>query len=351
MKRFLFYIAQNYSFAILRPIQKILIARGDKVCWFFEGDAVNDGYLSYEEEKLDTVEQIFDYNPNAVLAPAQSIPSFLPGLKVSVNHGFHIGKKDRKGNNDHFKLRGCFDLICTQGPDTSLPFKSLQKKYKYFNVIETGWSAIDPLFNTPLTQHGNDKPVILYCSTFSKRLTSTRALLPMIKKLSHTGKWDWLIQFHPKMDNEIICSYQALQGDYLTYVETDDIIPLLLQADVMVCDTSSVMPMFSLLNKPVVSYNNVAPGPQLLDINDPEKLELTINYALTKPQNLMSEIRKYNNHIHPYRDGKSSQRVIDAIDEVLQGKHPVKNRQFAIHIRNIIKNLKHRKRLNFWKLK
>ena len=105
-----------------------------------------------------------------------------------------------------------------------------------------------------------------------------------------------------------------------------------------------------MLNKPVVSYHNVAPGPQLLDINDSEKLELTINYALTKPRSLMSEITKYNNHIHPYRDGKSSQRVIEAIDDVLQGKHPVKKRPLLIHIRNIIKNIKYRKRLNYWRL-
>lgn len=351
MKRFLFYISQNYSFAILRPIQSLLEERGDQVYWFFEGDAVNEEYLSNDEEKLSTMEQVFKFNPEVVLAPAQSIPSFLPGLKVSVNHGFHIGKKDRKGNNDHFKLRGCFDLICTQGPDTTLPFKFLQNKHKFFNVIETGWSAMDPLFATSVTQPKKDKPIILYCSTFSSRLTSTQALLPIIKKLKGTRKWNWMIQFHPKMDEETIFSYQALQGDSLTYIETDNIIPLLLQADVMVCDTSSVIPMFLLLNKPVVSYNNIAPGPHLLDIKDRDKLESTINYALTYPHRLMREIKKYSDHIHPYRDSKSSQRVVDAIDEVLLGMHPVKNRSLLIHIRNIIKNIKFRKRLNYWRLK
>lgn len=346
--KYLFYISQNYSFAILRPIQTLLHQRGDEVFWFFEGDGVNAAYLSSDEKRLSTIEQVFSYNPDAVLAPAQSIPSFLPGLKVSVNHGFHIGKTDRKGNNDHFKLRGCFDLFCTQGPDTTLPFKSLQKIHKFFNVIETGWSAIDPLFATPESAPKKDNPVILYCSTFSKRLTSTKALLAEVKKLSTSGKWNWLVQFHPKMDSETIASYRALQGPTLSFVETDDIVPLLCQADVMVCDTSSVMPMFLLLNKPVVSFNNIAPGPHLLDISDPHKLQETINYALSKPQKLMRDIMKYNNHIHPYRDGKSSQRVIDAIDEVLQGKHPVQKPGLSIHMRNMIKNLKYRKRLNYW---
>ena len=65
----------------------------------------------------------------------------------------------------------------------------------------------------------------------------------------------------------------------------------------------------------------------------------------------MREIKKYSDHIHPYRDSKSSQRVVDAIDEVLLGMHPVKNRSLLIHIRNIIKNIKFRKRLNYWRLK
>ena len=40
MKKFLFYISQTYSFAIIRPIQEILLARGDEVRWFIEGNDV-----------------------------------------------------------------------------------------------------------------------------------------------------------------------------------------------------------------------------------------------------------------------------------------------------------------------
>lgn len=99
MKRYIFCISQNYSFTILRPIQKILRQRGDEVHWFLEGNSVNPGYLSLDEKRLDTIDQVMQFHADATLAPAQSIPSFLPGLKVAIFHGFNVGKLDRRGND------------------------------------------------------------------------------------------------------------------------------------------------------------------------------------------------------------------------------------------------------------
>ena len=91
MKKYLFYISQNYSFAILRPVQKLLWQRGDEVYWFFEGLAVNAEFLKPEEKRLKSIAQIKSLNPDAVLAPANKIPTFIPGLKVAVFHGFDAG--------------------------------------------------------------------------------------------------------------------------------------------------------------------------------------------------------------------------------------------------------------------
>ncbi len=189
MKKYLFYISQNYSFPILRPIQKLLKDRGDIVCWFIEGNAVNLEYLTEDEERLHTIKQVKSYNADAVLAPANRIPTFIPGLKIAIFHGFDAGKLDRRGFNDHFKVRGCFDLYCTQGPNTTQPFQDLKKQFDYFNVIETGWSALDILFTNPPPKQQKDKPVILLCSTFSKRLSCAQPLFETVKKISRTGKY------------------------------------------------------------------------------------------------------------------------------------------------------------------
>jgi len=346
MKKYLFYISQNYSFAILRPIQKIIIDRGDEARWFFEGSSVNPGYLAEDQIKLETIDQILAYQPDVVIAPANSIPSFIPGLKVAVFHGFDPGKLDRRGRNDHFKIRGCFDLYCTQGPNTTNPFEDMQKKYGFFNVIETGWSALDPLFKKPQVSKPSSKPVILLCSTFSKRLSCAKHIFLAVAELSRSGRWQWIVQFHPKMDPDIVSQYKTIQNDQLIFVETDNVIPLLQQADVMVCDTSSVIPMFLVQNKPVVTFRNINPGPHLLDIDDPALLDQTIEKALDRPASLMQEITQFVKETHPYFDGNSAQRVVNAIDDVLQGMHPL-NKSKPL---NLLKNIKSRKRLNYWKL-
>lgn len=330
---------------MLRPIQDVLIARGDQVCWFFEGDNVTLSYLKEEERRLDSVPDIFEFQPDAVLAPGNSIPSFLPGLKVAVFHGFDAGKLDRKGNNDHFKIRGCFDLYCTQGPSTTSKFKELQAIYQYFNVIETGWPALDKLFTNKPIKAKNTRPVIFYGSTFSKRLTQAKNNFQQIKNLSETMDWQWLVSLHPKTAPDVIDMYRSIQSDNLRYIETDDMLPILQEADIMVGDTSSALTMFIVQNKPVVTVNNIDPKPYLLNITTAEKLNATIEKALSQPPDLMQEIANYVTQTHPYTDGKSARRVVDAIDAVLAGEFPLKVKKPL----NFLRNLKFRKYLNFWK--
>ena len=346
MKKFLFYISQDYSFAILRPIQKILLARGDKVSWFFEGNKVTKSYLTSNETLIDTAADIFIYQPDVVIAPSNSIPSFLPGLKVAVFHGFDAGKLDNRGNNDHFKIRGCFDLYCTQGPNTTHKFKELQKEYGYFNVIETGWSTFDKLLSPELNVKNNKQPTIFLGSTFSKRLTQAKYIFPKVKELSETMDWKWIVSLHPKSDPSVIELYKSIENKNLTYVATDDLIPILQEADVMIGDTSSALTMFIIQNKPVVTVKNIDAKPHLLNITDVSDLQSAVEKAFSYPRDLMEKISQYNALTHPYNDGKSSSRVIKAIDDVLDNKYPLKRSKPL----NILNNLKFRKRLNFWKI-
>ncbi|MGL5905888.1 MAG: CDP-glycerol--glycerophosphate glycerophosphotransferase, partial [Shewanella sp.] len=140
------YIAQNYSYAILRPLQQVIRDRGDEVCWFLEGKEVDPQFLKADEQRLPTIDAVKAWNPDAVFVPGNVVPNFVPGVKVGVFHGFNAGKINRKGREDHFEIRDCFDLYCTQGPTTTLPFQALAKKIGTFTVAETGWPALDPLF-------------------------------------------------------------------------------------------------------------------------------------------------------------------------------------------------------------
>ena len=341
-KRYLFYVSQNYSFAILRPLQAEILKRGDIIKWFLHGSDINANYIKDDELVLNDIYDVMAYEPDAVFVPGNVVPSFISGLKVAVFHGFNVEK--RSGSRGHFNIRGCFDLYCTQGPNTTKTFKSLADKHQYFTVEETGWPAIDTLYRG---EHVKDRrPTVLLCSTFSPNLSCAEHLFNKVKSLSESGRWQWLVQFHPKMNVKIVEKYKSIQNDSLTFIETDNVIPLLQRADVMVSDTSSIITMFLLLEKPVVTFKNANPKAHNLDINDVERLESSIETALKRPKELMKNITEFVNQTHPYKDGKSAERVINATEKMLAGNSiPKKSKPF-----NIVRNFKMRKNLNYWKL-
>ncbi|UJF18232.1 CDP-glycerol glycerophosphotransferase family protein [Vibrio sp. SS-MA-C1-2] len=336
-KRYLMYIAQNYSYAILRPLQKVILARGDEVCWFLEGKEVSTNHLEDSEIHLKSIKDVRRWKPDAVFVPGNMVPSFIPGIKVEVFHGFNSNKR---GPMEHFRIRGCFDLYCTQGPNTTETFQNLADEYKYFQVKETGWPTLDPLFtvteDNPYIDTEDKRSTVLMCSTFSKNLTCAPILFDKIKELSTNGKYRWLIQFHPKMPVEIVEKYKSLQNENLTFIETDNVIPLLQAADVMLCDTSSILLMFMLQRKPVVTFNNQAPNHTLINISDVNELEDALQNALSRPENLMAAINKFCQELHPYRDGMSSERVLSETDNIIELSTVGETRKPI----NLIRNLK-----------
>lgn len=348
-KKYLLYAEQDYAYSILRPVHEAILQRSGEVRWFLAGSKISYNYLAPTERRLKTVDEAIRWNPDVVIAPGNTVPSFIPGLKVDIFHGFNVAKATRTDDRGHFNIRGCYDLYCTQGPATTTGFKERAKKHGYFRVAETGWPTLDPLFSmTPEELYFNDdRPVILLCSTFTQSLSCARHLLSTVKELCEKKDWNWLVQFHPLMDKKTVADYKAIQAENLQFIETDNVIPLLKQADVMVCDTSSVMLMFMLQGKPIVSFRNRTVGDTsyLINIEEKEHLEFAIEKALTQPFELMQKIKEAGDHIHPYRDGCSSERVLDAIDDNLAlGRQGLKRKPL-----NIIRNLKERKKLGYWR--
>ena len=347
-KRYLMYISQNYSYAILRPLQQVIRAHGGEVKWFLQGDEVNPDFLAADESQLLTVDAIRQWQPHAAFAPANIMPTFFPGKKVAVFHGFDAGKLNSRGKNDHFTIRGCFDLYCTQGPNTTEPFTQLAQQHGFFRVRETGWSMLDPLFSpTPNNPYSStdSRPTLLICSTFSKRLSLAPVLVEHIKELRDSGKYRILVQFHPKMSADIVAQYKAMQNDSLSFVETDNVIPLLQAADVMLCDTSSILLMFLLLRRPVVTFNNQDPAAHLLNVTDATQVEAAIDQALTRPPELMANIESFCQQLHPYQDGRSSERVLAATNDLIISD----GAELKAKPLNLLRQFKMRKKLAYWR--
>ena len=338
--KFLIYISQPYSIPIGRPLQKEIEKRGFSVKWFCDEEKTKQ-YLSKNEPLLNSVEEVLSFKPDVVLVATNVVPSFFSGIKVQVFHGFSVGK--RSESKGHFNIRGFFDLYCTQGPNTTKPFKELQKKHKHFEVVQTGWSKVDPLF--PLEEIKNSKPTIMISSTFTTRLSLAKnsSVVKEIERLSRLGKWKFIAVLHPKMEKEIVDKFKSLQNENFTFYDTTELIPLFKQADVMLSDTTSAITEFALQKKPVVTINNNKPASYMINIQTAKEIEGALEYALTKPKEIMSALDSFIEDTHPYSDGKSSQRVIDACLDFLENKEPKRKPL------NLIRKYKIRKKLGYFK--
>ena len=343
---FLLYITLDYGFPIVRPLQEEILKRGYNVAWFIENEASKNKLLP-SETLLNTVEEVLNYKADVNLVACNEVPHFFPGIKVQLFHGFSVNKRGL--DKGHFRIRGFFDLYCTQGPSTTTYFKELEKKHKHFKVVETGWSKVDILF--PIEKPSvNKKPVIFVASTFTERLSlayNNNVYLKLIE-LIETENWDWIINLHPKMNVEIVEKFKNLQKyNNVTYIPFLDTLAPLKLADVMLTDTSSIITEFIIQNKPVITFNNNKPKSCFINISDVEDIKPKIEFAITRSKTIMDEVNKFVLEEHPYFDGKSSKRVIDAAVNFIKNDeiNSLKNKPL-----NLIRKYKMCKRLKYFKL-
>ena len=130
---------------------------------------------------------------------------------------------------------------------------------------------------------------------------------------------------------------------YLPYLE--DLEPLK-QADVMFTDTSSIITEFIIQKKPVVTFNNKVPKDCFINLTTVDDLKSSIAYALKRPEDLMHKIEKFVLQEHPYFDGKSSNRVIDAVESFIRDNELNRLKSKPL---NLIRKYKMCKKLNYFK--
>lgn len=345
-KRYLFFASLNYAYSILRPLQKEIWKRGDEVAWFLEDTCTVK--LLENERRLKTIKEVMDYNPIAVFAPGNYIYDFFPGVKVAVFHGYPMRKRIEK-IDDHFTIRGWFDIYCTQGESSTPYFTMLSEKHGFFKIYETGWCKVDEFFDPLLPpEPKRERPVILYAPTFTKGISSAWDLLPVLSQLASEKSWDWIITFHPKLDDPMLIKQYREMADKHPNVEfsmVNEGLKTFRRSDVMLCDSSSIIVEYMMLNKPVVTFRNTHPGPFLLNVLDEKEVGEAIEKALTRPKELMDNILTYTSQHEGHRDGQNSARVLDAVDDFIEN-HQGKLKPKPL---NLFRKLKLRWNLGYWK--
>ena len=149
---------------------------------------------------------------------------------------------------------------------------------------------------------------------------------------------------HPKIPKNIVEKWQELNCEYFTFYETTDLIPLFKQADIMFSDTTSAIQEFMLQEKPIVTINHHFPKSHLINITHAKEIDSALIKALTYPEYIMDSMKAYNLELHPYFDGESSKRVIDATISFLhKDKSYLKTKPI-----NLMRKYKLRKQLDYF---
>ncbi|PCJ98366.1 MAG: CDP-glycerol--glycerophosphate glycerophosphotransferase [Flavobacteriaceae bacterium] len=319
MKAILF--CQNgYAFGILAPIRDILSTIDHEYLWYFPEKLLT----VFPNEKDPFTTSILDlqlFASDAIFVPGNEVPYYLRGLKIQIFHGLAGEKKG------HFRIRHYFDLYLTQGPYFTEKFIALRKKYKNFDVFETGWPKLDIFSKNKhifkedkealLKEYDTDK-IVLYAPTFSPSLTSAPHLLKEIENLALTTEFLIFIKFHDLMSEKWVQAFSKLSNRIpnIQLKKEKNIIKFLLQADILISDTSSVIYEFILLNKPVISYKTITPN--IYWDNSKSYTKLTEKVLDNIKNDPYAKGRDYiNKRFHPYKDGKSAQRMVETVENYI----------------------------------
>ena len=133
--RIVLFCENKYAIDILYPIyQEALKSEDNQLLWYIHLPKIPVFPLQKEVTYTHSIQEVYDFSPEAIFVPGNIVPYYLPGVKVQVFHGYAAEKKD------HWVIRRYFDTYFTQGPFFTKKFKELAVKYGDFEVVETGWS-------------------------------------------------------------------------------------------------------------------------------------------------------------------------------------------------------------------
>lgn len=319
--RVVLFCQNSYAFSILEPLADAAVQRGWSVLWYVAPSLTDQIPATWEATVSFTtdLQAVQTFAPDAIMVPGNEVPYWLRGVKVQVFHGFAGEKKG------HFRVRGYFDLYLTQGPYFTERFQALAEKHGDFSVVETGWPRVDRLFDEHVDRAAirqrygveADKPILLYAPTFSPKLTSVPDLLPEIPALLDRTGGHLLIKFHPLMDQDWVGQYRRSLADAssVSILEDNDVTPALLVSDLLISDTSSVVYEFALLGRPIVTIRSTAPEHYWTDVKRaadvPNSCVKLLSAGPADGSNTI--LSRY----HPYTDGRSAERMLDAVSDYI----------------------------------
>jgi CDP-glycerol glycerophosphotransferase (TagB/SpsB family) len=318
------FCENRYAVDILQPLQTECDRQGSHVVlWYVHTKKIKNFPLADEVKWTDSIQEIYDFKPEAIFVPGNIVPYYLPGVKIQVFHGYAAEKKD------HWVIRRYFDTYFTQGPYFTSHFEALAKQYGDFEVRETGWTKqdwikehlhdFDAEKQSLLDKYGK-KRIAIYAPTFSPKLTS----LPFLKKpleqlLAKEQDLLLIMKFHPLTAQQWTDEYRAWAKDRTdaVYVEAgENVTKYQMMSDIMISDTSSAVYEFLLLNRPVVTLRTIAKDIYWENITDADQLVAAVERAFYD-EGSIAKRRWIIDNYDPHLDGKCCARMLQQAQDYI----------------------------------
>ncbi|MGE0078960.1 MAG: CDP-glycerol glycerophosphotransferase family protein [Bacteroidales bacterium] len=342
MKAILFCI-NPYAFGIMKPLHDELIKFGHQVLWYIPDRIKGNCPFLSDVEFTNSIAELYKFKSDAIFVPGNEVPHYLHGVKVQIFHGLAGEKKG------HFRIRNYFDLYLTQGPYFTNRFRQLASSHGDFDVVETGWCKLDTLFSnhesyllerSSLLESSGKKTLVLYAPTFSPSLTCSVEAKDKIFEIADSEDVFILIKFHDLMNAQVAEEYRQLASTRSNVKVVDDrnILKYLVMCDIMISDTSSVVYEFVLLNKPVVTVNSKSANINWRDISSSDLLHDALMEEIEK-DNYKDIRRDTIEQYHPYSDGKSSARMIAAVEDYIEKNGIPARRKMNIYRRYLMNKM------------
>lgn len=333
--RILLFCENRYAIDILNPLQEYVTDNNlpHEVTWYIHKPKISTFEYASKVRWTNSIQEAYDFSPEAVFVPGNIVPYYLPGVKIQVFHGYAAEKKD------HWIIRCYFDTYFTQGPYFTSHFKALSEEYGDFEVVETGWPKQDWIKRNlhtydaerqRLLDSTGRKRIILYAPTFSPKLTSLplEGMKERLGELAERNDALVVMKFHPLTRKEWADEYRAWaeSKDNVMFVnQGENITKYQLMSDVLISDTSSTVYEFLLLSRPVITVRTIAKDIYWEDTATPDGLEEAYRRAMNDPEAIARRQWIVDNY-DPYLDGRVCERMLNAAADYIR-RHGVPSKR------------------------
>lgn len=329
------FCENRYAIDILNPLQEYVTDNNlpHEVMWYIHKPKISTFEYASKVRWTNSIQEAYDFSPEAVFVPGNIVPYYLPGVKIQVFHGYAAEKKD------HWIIRRYFDTYFTQGPYFTSHFKALSEEYGDFEVVETGWPKQDWIKRNlhtydaerqRLLDSTGRKSIILYAPTFSPKLTSLplEGMKERLGELAEHNDALVVMKFHPLTRKEWADEYRAWaeSKDNVIFVnQGENITKYQLMSDVLISDTSSTVYEFLLLSRPVITVRTIAKDIYWENTATPDGLEEAYRRAMNDPEAIARRQWIVDNY-DPYLDGHVCERMLNAAADYIR-RHGVPNKR------------------------